>query len=148
MESTAPNSGTSTQKGRRIPRVIKDSVGSTCNHKDTEEEFKVTVAKEIIFDAPKMSKPQAARIRMLSGDLQRPKIKKVSRVNTNNSMSDRQSYMVQKVNKHANSSGKPVRINTDIPIETFDLKRLEIRHQSPKTRNETPSFVSTHRLNT
>lgn len=59
---------------KRIQNVIKDSIGSVCDHKESLEEIKVSFVGMQNYEFPRRVKPVSTRICMLIGDNQNPGI--------------------------------------------------------------------------
>jgi hypothetical protein len=134
------------QNPKRIQRIIKDSIGSACNHIATDEEFKLSSVKEMVLEVPKRHKPEITKIQMLSGDTQKPKATKLKPIPSSIEMTKVKPFNARD-RKVANMSVDNSMKEKVIPLERTDVQRLYSRHQSPRTRNDIPTMMST-RINT
>ena len=153
---------------KRIQRIVKDSIGSVCNHKEELEEIKISFIDQSP-SRPKKSKPSSTKIWMLSGDDQKERIS-ITEWNRNQKVAPewvpqydqkrkvepvkKQDYIPKEKSTVAKSEFSKTAY---IPLSSYqspiskcfksNLKedaKLNKEAQSPRTRNQTITVLSTN----
>ena len=132
---------------KRIQRVIKDSIGSMCDHKESCEEVKVSFVEMKNYEFPRRTKPVSTRISMLSGDHQNPSIvNNASRRLIDYPVEPKQEVLKAKTTTHS-VEGSFIEKGIMNLESSKAIQKLHSRHNSPRTRNDAPTVLST-RMNT